>query len=437
MFIAILGRQPEISVAELKAVFSKQNVTSYRDIATVDTTSLDINRLGGAIKSGEIIQRLPAFDAQKNNFQLVSDFITKHYHELWKNSDHKITLGLSAYQLNLSPKDIQKIGLQLKTLLKKNEVSLRLIPNDSSSLSTATSHNNKLGLSPNKVELIIAKISPSEIAIAESRGAQNITAYTRRDHEKPYRDAFVGMLPPKLAQIMLNLAVGTSKNPTESAPLQGDCEIRHHDGISAERSTKVPVALEEKSVLREERAGKTKITILDPFCGTGTVLQEALLLGYDVYGTDLNPKMIDYSTKNLAWLTDKYSRLKNHKIKLTVADAMEHKWDNSNKISAVVSEVYLGQPFSAPPSPEKLKQVVRNCDHITTSFLRNIRPQLDPSTTLCLAVPAWLNKDGRFTHLPLINNLEKLGYQSTNSGPLLYYRENQIVARQLLVLRLT
>lgn len=400
MFIAILGRQPEISVAELKAVFGKQNVTSYRDITTVDTTSLDINQLGGTIKSGEIIQRLPAFDAQKNNFQLVSDFITKHYHELWKNSDHKITLGLSAYQLNLSPKDIQKIGLQLKTLLKKNEVSLRLIPNDSSSLSTATSHNNKLGLSPNKVELIIAKISPSEIAIAESRGAQNITAYTRRDHEKPYRDAFVGMLPPKLAQIMINLAVG----------------------------------IEGKSVLREERAGKTKITILDPFCGTGTVLQEALLLGYDVYGTDLNPKMIDYSTKNLAWLADKYPRLNDRKVKLAVADAMDHKWTDSDKISAVVSEVYLGQPFSAPPSPEKLKQVVRNCDHITTSFLRNIRPQLDPSATLCLAVPAWLNKDGKFTHLPFVNNLDKLGYRSTNSDPLLYHRENQIVARQLLVL---
>ncbi len=94
MFIAILGRQPEISVAELKAVFGKQNVTSYRDITTVDTTSLDINQLGGTIKSGEIIQRLPAFDAQKNNFQLVSDFITKHYHELWGYLETEISYDL-------------------------------------------------------------------------------------------------------------------------------------------------------------------------------------------------------------------------------------------------------------------------------------------------------------------------------------------------------
>ncbi|NCU29700.1 hypothetical protein EOM60_03760 [Candidatus Saccharibacteria bacterium] len=386
MFIAILGRQPEISVAELEAVFGKQNVAAYRNIATVNTASLDINRLGGTIKSGEIIQRLSAIDAQKNNFRLVSDYIIKHYHELWKNSDNKITLGISAYQLNISPRDIQKIGLQLKILLKKDEVSLRLIPNDQSTLSTATSHNNRLGLSSNKVELIIAKTSPIEIVIAESRGAQNITAYTRRDHEKPYRDAFIGMLPPKLAQIMINLA-------------------HVENGF-----------------------------ILDPFCGTGTVLQEALLLGYDTYGTDFSTKMIDYSTKNLTWLKQKYPRLAEHKIRLEEADAIDHKWDNPHQISAVVSEVYLGQPFSAPPSPEKLEQVRRQCNHITSSFLENIRPQLASSTILCLAVPAWLNKDGSFTYLPLVRNLEKLGYQLADHRPLLYHRENQVVARQLLVL---
>lgn len=386
MFIAILGRQPEISVAELESVFGKKNISTYRDIATVDTASLDINRLGGTIKSGQIIKQVPLIDAQKDNFKPVADFITKYYRELWKNSDHKITLGLSTYQLDISPRDIQKIGLQLKVQLKKDGVNLRLVPNDSSALSTASSHNNKLGLSLNKVELIIAKTSPYEVVIAESRGAQNITAYTKRDHEKPYRDAFVGMLPPKLAQIMINLA-------------------HVENGF-----------------------------ILDPFCGTGTVLQEALLLGYDTYGTDFSTKMIDYSTKNLTWLKQKYPRLAEHKIRLEEADAIDHKWDNPHQISAVVSEVYLGQPFSAPPSPEKLEQVRRQCNHITSSFLENIRPQLASSTILCLAVPAWLNKDGSFTYLPLVRNLEKLGYQLADHRPLLYHRENQVVARQLLVL---
>ncbi len=32
------------------------------------------------------------------------------------------------------------------------------------------------------------------------------------------------------------------------------------------------------------------------------MLQEALLMGYEVYGTDLEPRMIDYSQANLGWL---------------------------------------------------------------------------------------------------------------------------------------
>lgn len=145
--------------------------------------------------------------------------------------------------------------------------------------------------------------------------------------------------------------------------------------------------------------------------------------------------MVDYSTVNLQWLTEKYSLSKKFTIEL--GDAMNHAW--TGDIDAVVAETYLGQPFSAPPSPTKLTEVRGNCNHIISTFLSNIHQQLQPGTTLCLAVPAWRDTAGRFTHLPLINNLERLGYSSaslTTVRPeqLLYYREDQVVARQLLVL---
>ena len=158
-------------------------------------------------------------------------------------------------------------------------------------------------------------------------------------------------------------------------------------------------------------------------------------MGFDIYGTDLNPKMVDYSTRNLAWLTNKFPRLSDNKVDLNIADAMDYHWANSHQISAIVSEVYLGQPFSAPPSPEKLKQVIRNCDHIASSFLRNIKPQLAKATPLCLALPAWQQKNGTFAYLPLVQKLSSLGYRQTVSQPLLYHREGQVVARQLLVIK--
>jgi hypothetical protein len=118
-------------------------------------------------------------------------------------------------------------------------------------------------------------------------------------------------------------------------------------------------------------------------------------------------------------------------------DATDTSWQQP--LDLVVGETYLGQPFSAPPSPSKLTEVRGNCNHIITAFLKNLGPQLKPGAPLCLAVPAWRGTDGHFTHLPLINKLSDLGFelvQFTNiaASQLLYYREDQVVARELLVL---
>lgn len=390
MLVCILGRQPELSVAELEAIYSRDAVkTISPSIATVDSPELKLEFLGGTIKYGEVIDRFPASSLQdKAAFLNISQKIIQHYTKKWGQVNHKITLGISAYNFKISPRDIQKTGLILKSSLKKAGVSLRLIPNDQPELSTAASHHNKLGLSDNKIELLIIK-TRTELILAESRGAQNITAYAKRDRDRPKRDAFVGMLPPKLAQIMINLAGKPDPN----------------------RQT----------------------NLLDPFCGTGVILQEAALMGYTAYGSDLNPKMIDYTQKNLEWLTS------THKVDgkigtLTAADATEHKWSFARQLDKIVCETYLGQPFSAPPSPEKLKQVVGNCNHIISQFLSNLHSQIKPTTRLCIAIPAWQGTDGRFTYLPLIKRLSDLGYRLGNSETLLYHRPDQVVARQLLVL---
>ncbi|PID33290.1 hypothetical protein CR969_01555 [Candidatus Saccharibacteria bacterium] len=361
MFIALLGRQPEISIAELEAVFSQSNVRRLNDnFAQVESDDFDIDRLGGSLKCGLVIDQINSIPNDQASLKKATDLIIEHYSKRLASSSGKVTLGISAYNLDVSGRQVQKIGLILKSRLKKAGTSLRLIPNDQPDLSTATSHHNKLGRAERKIEIIVLKTSDRRLIIAESRGTQNITAYTIRDRHRPKRDAFVGMLPPKLAQIMINLAT------------KGD-----DSGL-----------------------------ILDPFCGTGTVLQEALLIGLDVTGSDLSQKMVDYTAANLDWLKNKFDPKAQVKdIKL--ADATTAKWQNADQISAVVCEAYLGQPFSAPPSPDKLKQVVGNCNHIISEFLTNIHSQLAPQTPLCIAVPAWQSKDSSFTHLPLIRQLEK------------------------------
>jgi tRNA G10 N-methylase Trm11 len=389
MHIAILGRQPAISIAELERVYG--DVSWFSEIsALVNAEYIDITRLGGSQKAGTVVLQVPGRDWRAASLKIV-----QHYSQAWARKEGKITLGISAYGFSEGPRDIQKTGLVLKSKLKPTGTSLRLIPNQESVLSTATSHHNKLGLSDNKVELIVVK-GQSGIVIAESTGAQNITSLAARDQGRPKRDAFVGMLPPKLAQIMINLA----------GPLTADPD----------------------SELEQPR-------ILDPFCGTGVILQEAGLMRYAVYGTDLAPKMIDFSGINLKWIQEKDNITIN--TTLQVGDAMTAKWDMP--IDAVVAEGYLGQPFSAPPSNSKLVEVRGNCNHIMGEFLKNLAAQIKPGTPVVIGVPAWKDIDGNFTHLPLTSKVEELGYsyaQMRNVRPdqLLYFRPDQVVAREILVL---
>lgn len=390
MHIAILGRQPAIAIAELER--SYKNVSWFSDTtALIDDDSIDISAVGGSQKIGRVVATLPHSDWVRASRKLVSAYV-----DAWRTHEGKITLGLSAYGFPVRERDVQKTGIILKKKLRETGVSLRLIPNDTAALSTATSHHNKLGLSDNKVELLVVRNSSGTVIIAESTGSQNITAYAKRDQGRPKRDAFVGMLPPKLALMMVNLAAGQRK-VEDGAP----------------------------------RAPR----ILDPFCGTGVVLQEAALLGYDAYGSDLSEKMIDYSRQNIEWLTETHRVTS--KVQIEQGDAMTHRW--RTPVDAVACEAYLGQPFSAPPSPAKLREVRKNCNHIIGEFLKNIASQLEPGTPLCVAVPAWKAHDGSFTHLPLTEQLGTFGYKqvhlkTVNPRELLYYREDQVVARELLII---
>ena len=254
MYIALLGIQQALGMAELERRYGEDATSWFSDVSAKINTEdeLSIEKLGGVQKAGQVVIELPGGDWRR-----VSMKIVQAYTHAWSGFDGKITLGISAYGFDVSPREIQQTGIILKQKLKKVNVSLRMIPNNDTALNTATSHHNKLGLSNNKVELLVVRARNGRVIVAESTGAQNITAYTKRDQERPKRDAFVGMLPPKLAQIMINLA-----NPAPEA------------------------------------------RILDPFCGTGVVLQEAALLGHPVYGTDLSEKMIRYSKENLDWLKE-------------------------------------------------------------------------------------------------------------------------------------
>ena len=159
-------------------------------------------------------------------------------------------------------------------------------------------------------------------------------------------------------------------------------------------------------------------------------------MGYYAYGTDLNQKMVDYCQRNLEWLIQGNSRLHSIDFRLFQADATTATWKD---VDFVASETYLGRAFTSKPDEETLAQVANECNLIVKKFLQNVHGQIKKDTRLCLAVPAWQIKPGRFSQLPLIDQISDLGYnrvkfEHASDQDLIYYRQDQIVARQLLVI---
>lgn len=406
--LLIFGRQPALGIAEVESLYSAEAIRVVGDkvaIVDVDPCLLAFDRLGGSMKFCKILTTLDT-----DNWSQIEKFL------LQVGPDHsqsmpegKMRLGLSLVNINLNLRKLEATGLTLKKEIRKTGRNVRLVPNKTPELNSAQVIHNQL-TGPTGWELVFIRDGHKTI-VAQTVKVQDIESYTKRDRERPKRDSKVGMLPPKLAQIIINLAVGTL--PVDK--LESICDIPAGEPI--------PLKLIDK-------------TILDPFCGTGVVLQEASLMGYETAGTDLERRMIDYTEVNLNWLSEQYGQQFTTK-QLDIGDATAMQWQQP--IDFVASETYLGRPFTSTPTPEILAQTMSDCNLIIKKFLRNIETQLQPGTRLCLAVPVWQTGRGQFKHLPLIDQISDLGYnrmsfEHIRDEDLIYYRDDQIVARQLIVL---
>ncbi len=415
--LIVHGRQPALGRAELESLYGSEKIKSIGDKVTsvdVDPCLLAFDRLGGAVKFCKILTELET-TAWKDIEQFLIQVSPGHSERMPAG---KMNLGLSTIGFDIPVKQINVTALKIKKAIRKTGRNVRVVPNKSAELNTAQVLHNRLS-EQTGWEIILIQNS-GRTTIAQTVKVQDIESYARRDRERPKRDSRVGMLPPKLAQIIINLAVG--ELPDEAR--QSICDI----------PPDMPIPM-------KHYAG---VHLLDPFCGTGVILQEALLMGYDAYGTDLEPRMIEYAKANLDWLLEQpENRIsfpadskQREYVNLATGDATTHRWTPAPTV--IATETYLGRAFSSRPNTDELNKQTNNCDKIITQFLKNIRGQIKSGTRLCVAVPAWKARKG-FLHLPTLDKLSDLGYNRlsfvhVSDEDLVYHREGQIVGRELIIL---
>lgn len=383
-YFFVLGNHPALSVGELSECLSLE-AGQYLfpdivlgEIKTPLILSDVIKKVGGTVKAGEIKTRVPARSSA------IFDASLKILEALPKKG--KFNFGISTY--GQKGADSRKIGLALKQELKNRGTSCRLVVSKEKTLSSVVVEQNKL-LSSGK-ELVYI-YTGNQVLIGTTEAVQPFKDLSVRDYGRPARDDYSGMLPPKLAQIMINLG-GNHINES----------------------------------------------LLDPFCGSGTIITEAMLMGYDnIYGSDISKKAMSDTEKNVAWIQKKYgTKIKPH---LQVSDARELlKMHKKNSVRTIVTEVYLGPQrgqFNIGKISQELGLLYQKVIQVFSELLA-------PGGRVVLALPAFIVKNQptllslSFTPLKIVNPLPPVKNIPgvTERHTLLYGRPGQKVWREIIVL---
>jgi len=357
-------------------------------------------QLGGTIKIGKILTQIHA-DLTQINAEIFLKELLKEKNKI----KQKIFFGFSLYKLdesinlkNILPQ-IKKIAIEIKNKLKERGISSRWVSSHERALSSVIVQKNKLLTQGAEFCLFVDK---EKIYFGRTLSCQKFEEYEFYDFARPAREIEKGMLPPKLAQIMINLS---------QASLNG--------------------------------------TILDPFCGSGTILQAALLLGYqNVLGTDLNIEAIMNTKKNLEWLGEKL-KIKNLMQNLKIFQCDVQKLSekiSQNSIEAIVTEPYLG-PIKKSDIKNQISKIITELSNLYLVAFKEFEKILKINGRVVIIFPVFQIDKKRY-FLPILDKLKKNWQiinpipeelrknpviQTTSRNSIIYFRTNQKVLREIFV----
>jgi tRNA G10 N-methylase Trm11 len=183
-------------------------------------------------------------------------------------------------------------------------------------------------------------------------------------------------------------------------------------------------------------------TLLDPFCGSGTIVSEALLRGHKkIIATDLSEKAISDTKTNIAWLKNSRDALSVDAFKSEVVDVKkisEHV--SPGTIDAVVTEPYLGKPLRGNELEDELKIQAADLSNLYFSAFSEFKKILRPGGRVVFIIPRFFHRSGSvLISDKLVPSIQKLGFTAQPLLPkefstqpfILYRRSDQRVGREI------
>ncbi len=177
---------------------------------------------------------------------------------------------------------------------------------------------------------------------------------------------------------------------------------------------------------------KKNETLLDPFMGSGTILQEALLKEINVIGIDSDEESVKQTKNNLNWLVKEYKVKNNFKIiKYDCRNLINVVKENS--INCVVTEPYMGPYIRKLPTIVEAKELIFELSMLYDDLMKNLKIVLKKSSRIVIIIPKFRTRENKKVFLDFKSIAEKYNF-SLISKPVHYgYKESKLL-REIYIL---
>lgn len=390
-YAIIFGRTPALSRLELEAVAPRFELKVGKmldpEIALVTAEEpLDLDKLqavlGGTVRIAELLVEA----TRETLVKVAADLVLAH-----AAPEGKLTVGVNAWS---KAEVVGKVAKPLKLALTQAGRSIRLVtpPSPRRHLSAPQLIHNKLvggaaAQAGRAIDVVMIETGGSWW-LGITRTVQDIAHYTRRDFGIPKPDPVSGMLPPKLAQTLVNLGVQGKKR-----------------------------------------------AIYDPFCGNGRILLEATLLGFEVYGSDLREQQVEASKENLNWLSQEYGLDYVTPDRVWQADATAGPGRAIGTPFVIVTEPYLGKPLRAKLGLGEHTSWLNDLVPLYEAFFTYWAQSPEQPDQMVVIFPRTTAVDGREVSVfeAIVDRLGQVGYSA--EVLFCYDRPDSIVRRDIVQIR--
>jgi tRNA G10 N-methylase Trm11 len=241
----------------------------------------------------------------------------------------------------------------------------------------------KKNLVENKAEILFC-VGKEQTFVATTIAVHNPFEFQKRDVGKPVQRKIFAM-PPRLARIMINLAACTE--------------------------------------------GKV---LLDPFCGVGTILQEALLSKAKAIGVDINRWCVEAARRNMEWLKTEYS-LENAEYRVLQGDvrrlSQKIGWE---QVDCIATEPDLGPALRQVPTTSYAMRIVGKLEPLYHGLLEEAYKVLKSDGRLVLVSPFIKTRSGKPVTMGIEEKAVEVGFEKVYPFKREFFAKDNVAPEKLM-----